>query len=788
MPYNNENWAIEAVNKALELEERSLDKTASLTKNAVDLGIGSAALLAGLVGTAVGSKMSDNKKEKDYKKQYGNAVAKILNEQNKKMIDMGSNYYTQIENIKKDLKIMFTPVSVIHLLKNTVIDVTNVSIMNARAKEAWKTRDSEYFKNTLINKIYLDAHETEQHFIKRLIEQDEELKKAISKGASEKEDFLEKDFFEVLAGYNYLINLIKQSEYSEALKKYANILIRDAGEWEDTHISLELEGMKYATDTDLDLGISKLSFLWFNRPNITDLNELTPDFLRKNLTVVYLPDRVLYVTDNIVVSQLNVTKLDDEGYDRFVARDSRYFLDDFFRKSRTLGKFSSVEENTEEVDKSAKSFLDGPLKDLDDYEEKTASKKFSDIENAFEDHIAKKVAYMIANSHEYKTPNVKAGITFAKNYKWEVTTEKVKNLQGINKPIIPEKVKEIAKTLNPDDMEPLVIVNQLHGIRPQTPGKKILMDGHHRVEAAKELGIEEVPVYKGTYTGKAERSLDELKEEKTAAASTETSSFYNELFTRKGIHPKVYYLILMKQFETEWLTWDMETLINSVQDIFGVEKLSDIVANKLMTISLVLHSDAPYTGFHTFEKVVRALNDKPIDFLVRESNISLGEIVNAIRIMADLIADKDDNIYDNFSEHTLGYLVEVLIAQNYRVCAHSTKSPTEKAFWDLVNLELLESWIGSLPTGLLGTSKESGALEARGIQRLTKEICDLFRGKADFSKSLDAEVTNRVKDFGFAKEEPFKDIIKDNVTNSLAADFYVQEMDKIRDEQIKEYL
>jgi phage-related protein len=58
-------------------------------------------------------------------------------------------------------------------------------------------------------------------------------------------------------------------------------------------------------------------------------------------------------------------------------------------------------------------------------------------------------------------------------------------------------------------------VNQFHGIRPQTPGKKILVDGHQRLEALKFLGEASTPIYKGTYTGNAEKSIAELKD-KTA--------------------------------------------------------------------------------------------------------------------------------------------------------------------------------------------------------------------------------------------------------------------------------
>jgi hypothetical protein len=140
--------------------------------------------------------------------------------------------------------------------------------------------------------------------------------------------------------------------------------------------------------------------------------------------------------------------------------------------------------------------------------------KILSIENAFADNIDRKVATMMATSHEYKTPNVDGALAMTKNYKWEKSTEKINNLQGINKPIKCDKVFAIAEGIKKDHgkVDPFIIVNQMDGIRPQTPGKKILLDGHHRMEACKLLGKEEVPVYKGTYTGGAQKDKEELRE------------------------------------------------------------------------------------------------------------------------------------------------------------------------------------------------------------------------------------------------------------------------------------
>ena len=133
------------------------------------------------------------------------------------------------------------------------------------------------------------------------------------------------------------------------------------------------------------------------------------------------------------------------------------------------------------------------------------------------DPIAKKVAYMIATSHEYKEPNEDSAIKLVSNYKWEEKRMKLSNLQGIDKPVIKEKVFNMAKSIKPEKLKPLMVVDKFQGITLQSKGKKILLDGHHRKEACIFLGLDEVPVYYGKYTGEAEKTVEELILEKKAA-------------------------------------------------------------------------------------------------------------------------------------------------------------------------------------------------------------------------------------------------------------------------------
>lgn len=143
--------------------------------------------------------------------------------------------------------------------------------------------------------------------------------------------------------------------------------------------------------------------------------------------------------------------------------------------------------------------------------EKFALAKIIEIENALSCPVAKKVCHMMATSHEYKTPNIDGALAMTKNYEWELTKERVSNLQGLDKPIDKAKVLRIAEGIAGKEAAPLIVVNSLHGIRPQSRGKKILLDGHHRLAALEHNGTLETPVYRGTYTGGSQLSKAELR-------------------------------------------------------------------------------------------------------------------------------------------------------------------------------------------------------------------------------------------------------------------------------------
>lgn len=134
------------------------------------------------------------------------------------------------------------------------------------------------------------------------------------------------------------------------------------------------------------------------------------------------------------------------------------------------------------------------------------------------DPIKKAVCYEFSGSHEYNTDTqkkiaaVKSCIKFVNNYTWETVDTKVDQIEPFEKPLNQPKVFAIAKSIEKDEKskKPLIIVDKIHGFYWQSKGKKILLDGNHRLGALRLLERETTPTYLGTYTGAAEKDVSDF--------------------------------------------------------------------------------------------------------------------------------------------------------------------------------------------------------------------------------------------------------------------------------------
>lgn len=290
-------------------------------KVAFDVSMAASTLLGfsagNLVGKIVGKSTAEKKMLRDSIK-------------NKEIPTLEGDYYSQVENISKNLNVIFTPLSVIYTLKNkgkdVTIDVVEIEEMDSLMKEAYKNKNAEFFKILMINKIYMDIQNVEQIFAKRMIDANRELKSALNKQASENKEL---DIHGELKEIYTIQRVLDNNPESMTTQYFAKI----AEEEEDIKVSLELERpIKHYSE----LGNTKLDFFKIAK-TIKDsrLQEklLNTKYLNKNVEVGFLADRVTFTVDDMVIAQLHTSAMNDEGYSEFKNKNIPYFKNLFIKKA-----------------------------------------------------------------------------------------------------------------------------------------------------------------------------------------------------------------------------------------------------------------------------------------------------------------------------------------------------------------------------------------------------------------------------------------------------------------------
>lgn len=275
-------------------------------------------------------------------------------------------------------------------------------------------------------------------------------------------------------------------------------------------------------------------------------------------------------------------------------------------------------------------------------------------------------------------------------------------------------------------------------------------------------------------------AVEEIQELKKEAADNK----YVELFGRDDIHPKVYQQILLDRFGKEWVDWDNEVIIKNIENEFRVEVVGLTPFNKIMCVKLIQVSDTPFVGFHIFEKVARAFNDKYIDFNISEFGLSLAELIFTLRIVKQI---SDIDVYNLMSEHVYSYIVRLIVEENHRVVYPKPKDETEKDFFRMVSGDIAKLWDGILAkeeydTGKINTIKKFNRMIALSIVKLLDQV----RGKKD----VDIEVLAKeevASVFGKADDVALHLVIR-GVINNLTVDNYLAKMENKYNEQLQIYL
>lgn len=86
---------------------------------------------------------------------------------------------------------------------------------------------------------------------------------------------------------------------------------------------------------------------------------------------------------------------------------------------------------------------------------------------------------------------------------------------------------------------------------------------------------------------------------------------FSQIFTSQHVVPSVYEKVLDEALGSDWINWELITIIDSIEQVFGVVP-SQQVKDKLAAYKLFKTSDMFYHDARAFEAVVLAINDRMV--------------------------------------------------------------------------------------------------------------------------------------------------------------------------------
>jgi hypothetical protein len=280
-------------------------------KKSFDINLPVPAIVGAITGTAVANKTMKNQLLKQQQERDNTIV-------------LNGDYYSQVNNMAENMKISFTPFSVVYFLKNGPTWVEFESIptesMNRDMYVAWQQRDAMYFKQLLLNKIQAEIQFAEQQYARNIINKHLEL------GKQAGYDILPCEL------YGYAERL--QDAYSSPnMYKVAEVLC-EAYKDDVVKIAVELGGPMEKFSGVVG---GALNFLGIRKhDDLTAMQNkfLSPLYLKTHGKVAFLPDRVLFVVDNVVITTLVEFDMSPEAFDHFINHDETYFKELFDRETQ----------------------------------------------------------------------------------------------------------------------------------------------------------------------------------------------------------------------------------------------------------------------------------------------------------------------------------------------------------------------------------------------------------------------------------------------------------------------
>jgi len=312
-----------------ELETEFGYRNAVIDKYAFDITINPATIIGNTLGGLVGSSISGKIRAK-------NQLRQSL-EESGPVISMGRDHVEEVQNISNNIEIIFTPMSTLYMVKlgtrTVTLDTINTEEMDDEMYDAWRRRDAQYYKNLMLNKMMSEMQLVEQMYARRLLQKKMDLENAIKKKASD--DFEPEETDSELGINEFFSGIVSLKEACEKNSKITEFLMKDADNEDEMLLSWGLDRpiAKYAGALS---GAMHFFGMDTSAQKIKDIQSkfLNQDYLSKHLKIVFMPDRVMFVVDDITMTQISSLDMNEEGIKNFREQNQTYFRAMFMQQAK----------------------------------------------------------------------------------------------------------------------------------------------------------------------------------------------------------------------------------------------------------------------------------------------------------------------------------------------------------------------------------------------------------------------------------------------------------------------
>jgi hypothetical protein len=505
----------------------------------------------------------------------------------------------------------------------------------------------------------------------------------------------------------------------------------------------------------------------------------------KNIVVIFTPVSVVYRLSGIVVDIIELEDMNEEIKHAWKSRDELFFKNLLFNKISTeiqLGQqfiaqqlldksinmnnqiLNKQGELDEDVEKKSSSFTtsEGFNSALFTYE---LMSKLAQQSLAYKDALLSDIDLNIKVPMSFgdwkKSFKDSEDFTYEKNAFFNIFTENSSNIEKYKDPAYINKNLRIM--FMPDRVLYLV---------GKTTISQLPMS-HMSGDAIFKFHKKDHDYFKHVFFNIANEAENAI-EEKTAQESVK-KNFFNDVMTPAN----VLYKALIEKFKKEWLSWEPEILIKAIEGAFDVDDIPEIIIDKLMMVKMANTNNAIFVEPYLYEKCVRVFNNKPIEFGEIEE-VTIGDIINCNRIL-DIVTPVDD-IFDNFENSVIDYIVSISVVHNYRAVSGPRffgQASLEDVFYEVLNKKLVNMWNEKLTDGMNDTEKAKLIFQENIIiQNITLMILALCReGSFDIESDLDTLLNSVLrKYYNISNDEYMQDVIRSNILRNLTVDMYIKKV------------